>query len=70
MAKIAQISYYDPHKDTRVKCDASHKGLGATLEKSTDGEDWIPIAFASRYPNVQEKNIPQTNSSCGQWFGQ
>ena len=32
-----------------------HSGLGATLEQSTDGEDWVPIAFASRYHNVQEK---------------
>ena len=39
VAKIAQINYYDPHKDTRVKCDANHSGLGATLEQSTDGED-------------------------------
>ena len=49
MASIAQISYYDPLKESRVKCDASHSGLGATLEQSTDGDDWIPIAFASRY---------------------
>ena len=55
VANIAQINYYDPQKETRVKCDASHSGLGATLEQSTKGEDWIPIAFASRYLNVQEK---------------
>ena len=55
VAKIAQINYYDLQKETRVKCDASHSGLGATLEQSTKGEDWIPIAFASRYLNVPEK---------------
>ena len=55
MAKIAQINYYDPQKDTRVKCDAIHSGLGEKLEQSTDEEYWIPIAFASRYLNVQEK---------------
>ena len=70
MARIAQINYYNPLKDTRVKCDASHSGLGATLEQSTDREDWVPIAFASRYFNVQEKSIQQTNSNCSQWFGQ
>ena len=70
VARIAQIIYYEPHKDTRVKCDASHSGLGATLRQSTDGEDWIPIAFASRYLIVQGKNIQQTNSNCWQWFGQ
>ena len=40
-----------------MKCDASHSGLGATLEQSTDGEDWVPIAFASRYLNVREKKV-------------
>ena len=33
VARIAQIYYYDPKKDTRVKCDASHSSLGATLEQ-------------------------------------
>ena len=23
VARIAQINHFDPHKDTRVKCDAS-----------------------------------------------
>ena len=55
MARIAQINYYDPLKDTRVKCNASHTGLRATLEQSSDGEDWVPIAFASPYLNAQEK---------------
>ena len=30
VARIAQINYYDPLKDTRVKCHAGHSGLGAT----------------------------------------
>ena len=55
VAKIAQIHYYDPKKDTRVKCDASHSGLGATLEQKTDDNEWVPIVFASRYLNTQEK---------------
>ena len=38
-------------KDARVKCDANHSGLGA---KRAEG-DWVPIAFASRYFNLQEK---------------
>ena len=56
VAKIAQILYYDPKKDTRVKSDASHSGLGATLEQKTDDNGWIPIAFASPYLNPQEKS--------------
>ena len=55
MARIAQIHYYDPKRDTRRKCDASHSGLGATLEQKTEDNEWVPIAFASRYLNVQEK---------------
>ena len=52
---VAQIHYYDLKKDNRVKCDASHSGLGATLEQKTDDNEWIPIAFASLYTNTQEK---------------
>ena len=33
VANIAQINYYNPLKDTRVKYDASLIGLEATLEK-------------------------------------
>ena len=46
--------YYDPSKQTRVKCDASHSGLGATLDQWSDPDEWVPIAFASRYLNSQE----------------
>ena len=54
---IAQINYYNPAKDTKVKCDPSHNGLGATLEQKTEKMEWMPIAFASRYLNTQEKKI-------------
>ena len=40
--------------DTRVKCDASHSGLGASLEQQKTEGEWVPIAFASRYLNIQE----------------
>ena len=33
VANITNIHYYDPKLATRVKCDASHSGLGATLEQ-------------------------------------
>ena len=56
MARIVQINYYDPLRDTRVKCEASHRDLGATLKQRTDEDEWVPIAFASRYLNAQEKN--------------
>ena len=33
VAKITKIHYYDPKLLNRVKCDASHSGLGASLEQ-------------------------------------
>ena len=55
VANITKICYYDPKLVTRVKCDASHSGLGASLEQQNWEGVWIPIAFASRYLNTQEK---------------
>ena len=55
VANITKIHYYDPKLLTRVKCDASHSGLGASLEQQNWEGEWIPIAFASRYLNTQEK---------------
>ena len=51
VAKITKLNYYDANRDTRVKCDASHDGLGATLEQQTDEGLWVPISFATRYLN-------------------
>ena len=47
------LNYYDPSKETRIKCDASHSGLGATLDQWSDQNEWVPIAFASRYLQSQ-----------------
>ena len=69
VANIAMIYYYNPSRETRVKCDASHSGLGATLEQNSEQNEWVPTAFASRYLNTQEKNTPQTSSNCLQLFG-
>ena len=33
VANITKVHYYDANRETRVKCDASHDGLGATLEQ-------------------------------------
>ena len=55
VANITKIHYNDPKMATRVKCDASHSGLGAKLEQQTAEGDWVPIAFASRYLNIHEK---------------
>ena len=55
MANITKVHYYDATRETRVKCDASHDGLGATLEQQNDEGQWVPISFASRYLNSQQK---------------
>ena len=47
--------HYDQNRKTRVKCDASHSGLGAALEQEVESDVWVPIAFASRFVDDQEK---------------
>ena len=54
--KIKQITenrHFDTTKQTRVRCDASKKGLGACLEQKY-GSTWETIAFASRFLNNLE----------------
>ena len=41
---------------TRLKTDASHSGLGATLEQ-WDGENWLTIVFTSRFLNNHESKF-------------
>ena len=47
--------HYDPKRKSRIKCDASHSGLGAVVEQQFTEKTWIPISFASRILKVQEK---------------
>ena len=54
IAKIVENKHFDVEKETRVKCDASKLGLGATLEQKTDNI-WRTIAFASRFLNTIEQ---------------
>ena len=70
VANITKVNYYDANRETRVKCDASHDGLGATLEQQNDESLWVPISFASRYLMYKRKNIQQMNWSYWQLFGQ
>ena len=39
---------------SRVKCDASHNGLGACLEQEIEPGVWAPTVFASRFLNNAE----------------
>ena len=45
IAEITDLFYYDPTKKTLVKCDASHRCLGACLEQETDAVLLVPISF-------------------------
>ena len=51
--KITENKPFDTTKQTRVRCDASKKGLGACLEQKC-GNTWETIAFASRFLNNLE----------------
>ena len=54
IAKIPSLYHYDTSKSSRVKCDASHNGLGACLEQEIEPGVWAPTAFASRFVNNEE----------------
>ena len=46
-------THFDVKRNTRVKTDAFHNGLGASL-KQLHGSDWKTISFASRFLNPHE----------------
>ena len=56
IAKTDENKHFDVDKETRVKCDASKLGLGATLEQRTENI-WHTIAFASLFLNTVEQKI-------------
>ena len=54
--KIKQIidnKHFDTTKETLIKCDASNKGLVASIEQKHSNV-WHTIAFASRFLNNYE----------------
>ena len=54
-SNITKMYHYDQKRNSRVKCDASHSGLGAALEQELPDGSWVEISFASRFLNIQEK---------------
>ena len=48
-------THYNPHLETRIKCDASRAGLGAALEQRTPTGRHT-VAFASRFLNSNEEH--------------
>ena len=54
VANATENTHYNPHLETRIKCDASKAGLGAALEqRSPRGRH--TVAFASRFLNSNEE---------------
>ena len=56
IVNITENNHFDIKRMTRLKTDASHSGLGVTLEQ-WDGENWVTIAFASRFLNNHESKL-------------
>ena len=49
------LKFFDPNLPTKVACDSSKTGLGATLKQQINGQ-WHPIAFKSRVTSAAEQN--------------
>ena len=54
VANTTENTHYNPHLETRIKCDASRAGLGAALEQRSPS-GWHTVAFASRFVNSNEE---------------
>ena len=54
VASDTVLKYYDTNLPLRLRTDASDQGLGAVLQQ-LHGDNWHPIAYASRSLNVAEK---------------
>ena len=52
------LKFFDTQIPIRISCDASQSGLGAILEQK-HGEEWHPVAYASRSLNTAERNYCQ-----------
>ena len=50
IVNLTENTHFDVKRNTRVKTDAFHNGLGASLEQ-LHGNDWKTISFVSRFFN-------------------
>ena len=53
VAETTENKHFNPELETRIKCDASRKGLGCALEQRTPN-CWHTVAIASRFLNSVE----------------
>ena len=48
VANALENTHYNPHLETRIKCDSSRAGFGAALEQRSP-LDWHKVVFAFRF---------------------
>ena len=53
------LKYYDVNDEVTIQCDASERGLGATLPQNGQ-----PVAFASRTLSAVEQRYAQIEKEC------
>ena len=59
LTKPTVLALYNPNAKTKIRADASAYGLGAVLLQYHEGEDWKPIAYASKSMTETEKRYSQ-----------
>lgn len=57
------LTFFDPTKKTKISTDASKDGMGAVLLQA-DGENWRPVAYASRTMTPTERRYAQIEKEC------
>ena len=55
VANATENTHYNPHLETRIKCDASRAGSGVALEQRSP-TGWHTVAYASRFLNSNEES--------------
>ena len=69
IANITKMFHYDKNRNTRVKWDASHSGLGAALEQEVEGMFGFPLHLLRVSSMTRKRSIVQTNWSFSQFCG-
>ena len=54
VANATENTHYNPHLETRIKCDASRDGIGAALEQRSP-TGWHTVVSASRFLNSNDE---------------
>ena len=57
------LTFFDPSKRIKISTDSSKNGIGAVLLQA-DGEDWRPVAYASRTMTQTECRYAQIEKEC------